>query len=139
MLPIAKELRNERMHSEERESGYMISMVEATGAGHRSRRRSWRSTLSPREPRQVSSRTLPDRACKQFRHPRPDGIAIRIGDSGVGGRLEVYCKKVRGVTREGKVLREGAEYQYDPPSGKLSIPFAGSTSLPIKGATSLFD
>lgn len=75
-----------------------------------------------------------------FATPGRDGIAIRVGDLGVGGTLEVYCKKVRGVTREGKVLREGAEYQYDPPSEKAvdSFCWLDQPAL-IKGATSLFD
>lgn len=67
------------------------------------------------------------------------GLAIRFADLGTAGTLEVYCGQVNGVTRNGRKLREGKEYHYDPAGKKLTIGFEGPTNLLIQGATSLFE
>ena len=67
------------------------------------------------------------------------GITIQFGDLGAGGNLEVYCKKVRGVTKDGKTLSEGPDYHYDSQTQKLIVPFTGAANFLIKGADGLFD
>lgn len=66
------------------------------------------------------------------------GIAIEFGELGVTGSLEVYCRTATEVRRNGTTLRKGTEYQYDPQSQRLTIPFQGATKLSISGAESLF-
>ena len=68
-----------------------------------------------------------------------EGITVEFGDLGAGGNLAVYCRKVRGVTKDGKTLGEGSDYRYDPQTQKLTVPFTGPASLLIKGADGLFD
>jgi alpha-D-xyloside xylohydrolase len=66
------------------------------------------------------------------------GITIAFDDLGVNGALEVYCRAVTAVRRNGSMLREGTDYQYDTQAQKLTIPFLGATTLEVKGAESLF-
>jgi alpha-D-xyloside xylohydrolase len=68
-----------------------------------------------------------------------DGVTIHFGDLGTDGTLHVYCKKVRGVVKDGRTLQEGSDYKYDPQGKELTVPFAGPTNLTVKGATSVFD
>ena len=68
-----------------------------------------------------------------------DGITIQFGDLGAGGTVQVYCRKVRGVVKDGKTLSQGSDYQYDAQAQKLTIPFSSSANLLIKGADGLFD
>jgi hypothetical protein len=70
--------------------------------------------------------------------PEQAGLEIKIEDLGVGGSLEVYCRGVKGVQRNGAALRQGADYQYDEKQQKLTIPFSGASTFIISGATSLF-
>jgi alpha-glucosidase (family GH31 glycosyl hydrolase) len=67
-----------------------------------------------------------------------DGLKIEFGDLGAPGTIEVYCKEVTGVTRNGVQLKPGSDYQYDPPSHKLTISFQGASKIAITGAGSLF-
>ena len=66
------------------------------------------------------------------------GITIEFGELSVTGSLEVYCRTATEVRRNGTTLRKGTEYQYDPQSQMLTIPFQGATKLSIRGAESLF-
>jgi len=66
------------------------------------------------------------------------GITIAFEDLGVNGALEVYCRRVTAVRRNGSTLREGADYQYDALAQKLTVPFQGVTTLEVTGAESLF-
>lgn len=43
-----------------------------------------------------------------------------------------------GVTKNGKVLRERANYSYDDKAKRLTVPFSGATALTVSGATGLF-
>ena len=70
--------------------------------------------------------------------PEAGGLSIEFGDLGLSGDLEVYCQKAKTVTRNGKSLREGVDYQYDAQARKLTIPFQAASTLAIKGAESLF-
>jgi alpha-D-xyloside xylohydrolase len=67
------------------------------------------------------------------------GLTIQFGDLGTPGRLEVYCGKVTGVTRNGQKLQEGKDYQYDATAKKLTIGFEGATQITLLGAPSLFE
>jgi hypothetical protein len=66
-----------------------------------------------------------------------EGITVELGD--LGGNLAVYCRKVRGVTKDGKTLGGGSDYHYDPQTQKLTVSFTGLARLLIKGADGLFD
>ena len=66
------------------------------------------------------------------------GLTIQFADLGTPGRLEVYCGKVTGVTRNGQKLQEGKDYQYDATAKKLTIGFEGATQITLLGAPSLF-
>ena len=70
--------------------------------------------------------------------PASDGLKIEFGDLGAPGTVEVYCKEVTGVTRNGVKLRAGTDYHYDQPSHKLTISFQGASKIAIAGAGSLF-
>jgi hypothetical protein len=70
--------------------------------------------------------------------PYAGGLTIQLGDLGTSGTLEVYCRKVSGVTKNGTALREGTGYQYDAAAQKLTVPFQGSTALAVRNAGSLF-
>jgi alpha-D-xyloside xylohydrolase len=72
-------------------------------------------------------------------HRIKDILAIQFGDLGAPGSLQVYCRKVSTVTRNGKKLRDGKDYQYDPTANRLTIPFDGTTDLTIEPASSLFE
>ncbi|HWB83196.1 MAG TPA: TIM-barrel domain-containing protein [Bryobacteraceae bacterium] len=67
------------------------------------------------------------------------GISVNFGDLGTRGDLEIYCRNVKGVVRNGSRLRRGADYQYDQASRKLTVPFQGATRLTLEGATGLFE
>jgi alpha-D-xyloside xylohydrolase len=71
--------------------------------------------------------------------PGQAGLEIKMEDLGVGGSLEVYCRGVSGVTRNGGALREGVDYQYDAKQQRLTIPFNGASTFTIPGASSLID
>jgi alpha-D-xyloside xylohydrolase len=70
--------------------------------------------------------------------PGGGGLTIEFGDLGTPGTVEVYCQKVKGVTRNGVKLREGLDYQYDKQANKLTVSFQGATKISVDGADSLF-
>ena len=70
--------------------------------------------------------------------PAGDGLKIEFGELGAPGTIEVYCKEVTGVTRNGVKLRAGTDYHYDQASHKLTISFQGASKIAIAGAGSLF-
>jgi len=70
--------------------------------------------------------------------PQNGTLAIRFGDLGIEGKLEVYCRNVKEVRENGTSLRIGTDYTYDAETLKLTIPFKGTTNLAIIGAASLF-
>ncbi len=72
--------------------------------------------------------------------PTNAGTEVNLGDLGASGTVEVYCRSVVQVVRNGKTLQEPADYSYDALKQRLSIPFQGSSStqLVITGARSLF-
>jgi len=57
---------------------------------------------------------------------------------GIEGTLEVYCRGVRGVTRNGIPLQANSGFKYDLAAHKLTVPFSGATDLILAGAGSLF-
>jgi alpha-D-xyloside xylohydrolase len=67
-----------------------------------------------------------------------DGILIKFGDLGVDGTVEIYCRNVNGVSRNGAPLQAGAGYNYDEKAKKLTVPFSGATALKISGAVGPF-
>ena len=71
--------------------------------------------------------------------PENGQLAIHFDDLGTDGKLEVYCRNVREVRKNGSTLRIGTDYTYDAQTLKLTIPFKGATDLAIIGATSVFD
>jgi alpha-D-xyloside xylohydrolase len=70
--------------------------------------------------------------------PTKDSATIQFGDLGLSGTLEVYCEKPTGVTKNGRKLRQGSEYQYEAAAKKLTLPFEGAANVAIKGAASVF-
>ena len=70
--------------------------------------------------------------------PGQHEVAIHFGDLGVSGMVLVYCKAVRGVSRNGTSLRQVTDYTYDQQGQTLAVPFEGATTLAIKGGESLF-
>jgi alpha-D-xyloside xylohydrolase len=71
--------------------------------------------------------------------PGAESTDVSVGELGAKGELEVYCRGVRGVKRDGVALREGSEYHYDPANHKLTIPFQKASKITIVGAQGLFD
>lgn len=71
--------------------------------------------------------------------PEGEELKIEFADLGVGGTVEVYCKKPKEVTKNGERLREGSDYKFDSAQHKLTIQFKGSTDLALKEAGSLFN
>jgi hypothetical protein len=67
-----------------------------------------------------------------------DRLKIEFGDLGVPGTVEVYCQRVKGVTRNGVKLRQGTDYDYDERANRLSVSFQGASKIAIDGAGSLF-
>lgn len=67
-----------------------------------------------------------------------DGLTVQFGELGTEGILEIYCKKVREVTRNGVKLRQGADYHFDEKTQSLTVAFKGPTKLALKDAESLF-
>jgi len=70
--------------------------------------------------------------------PEGDGFRIEFGDLGPPGTVEVYCQKVKGVTRNGAKLRQGTDYHYDEQAHKLTLSFEGASKIAIESAGSLF-
>jgi len=70
------------------------------------------------------------------------GIQVQFDDLDSPGTLEIYCRAASAsslsIKRNGVLLRPNADYQYDPASLKLTVPFIGATKLVILGASSLF-
>jgi hypothetical protein len=66
-------------------------------------------------------------------------LTIQFGDLGAEGAVELYCRKVKEVTRNGVRLAEGNDYRYDREAQKLTVRFKGVTILAVKGAESLFN
>ena len=66
------------------------------------------------------------------------GIDVKFGDLGTGGTVEIYCRNVTAVTRNGEMLSAGTGYTYDDKAGKLIVSFSGATSLKISGAVGPF-
>jgi alpha-D-xyloside xylohydrolase len=80
------------------------------------------------------------RATRQIAvEPAGKTITVTVGDLEAPGELEIYCRGVRGVQRDGATLREGTDYHYDAANAKLTIPFQKALSVTILGAMSLFD
>src|SRR5712692_3559523 len=67
-----------------------------------------------------------------------DNLEISLGDLGINGTLEVYCRNEKGVSSNGAALSQGAGYTYDARAHKLSVSFQGETNLVIEGASSVF-
>lgn len=53
------------------------------------------------------------------------------------GELEICCRKVTQVARNGAPLRNRADYSYDSRSGKLKVSFKGATTLELPGTIGL--
>lgn len=70
--------------------------------------------------------------------PEGDGFRIEFGDLGPPGTVEVYCQKVKAVTRNGAKLRQGTDYHYDEQARKLTLSFEGASKIAIESAGSLF-
>ena len=66
------------------------------------------------------------------------GVTVRLEDLRVAGTLEVYCRNVKAVKKNGARLREGAGYSYDAAAHRLTVPFNSATTLVIDGAVGLF-
>lgn len=70
--------------------------------------------------------------------PDEQGFSVTMPDLGVSGVMQLYCKNVTSVTRNGKTLSQGGGYTYDAETHKLAIPFQAAIRLKITGAKSLF-
>jgi hypothetical protein len=67
-----------------------------------------------------------------------NGLKVEFGDLGAPGTVEVYCQKVKGVSRNGVKLQQGTDYHYDEQANKLTVSFQGANRIAIDGAGSLF-
>ena len=65
-------------------------------------------------------------------------VTIAFGDLGVPGKIEVQCKSVGRVSRNGAALVEGKDYAFDRDARVLAVPFAGATNLVIEQVVSAF-
>ena len=70
--------------------------------------------------------------------PAKDGLAVTLPDLGVNGTLEIYCRGLKAVERDGKKLRKGSDYSYDSKAQKLTVPFQGPAKFLISGASGVF-
>lgn len=70
--------------------------------------------------------------------PSINGWTLTAEDLGVPGEFEIYCRGLRGVSRNGSVLHRGTDYRYDEKQYKLTMPFSGASTIVIEGASSLF-
>ena len=70
--------------------------------------------------------------------PRSGGLTIEFDDLGTNGTLEVHCRKVTQIKKNGTALRAGSDYHFDAQSGTLAVPFRGATHLEIEGAETFF-
>ena len=67
--------------------------------------------------------------------PRGGAFTIDLPDLGTSGSLEIYCKNLKSVKKDGKALQAGDGYRYDAQAGRLALPFSGGTSLEIEAAS----
>jgi alpha-glucosidase (family GH31 glycosyl hydrolase) len=70
--------------------------------------------------------------------PKPKGIEISFPDLGTNGDLEIYCRDIKRVVRNGQPLHAASDYKYDSQTRKLTIGFQGATTLTLEGAKSVF-
>ena len=70
--------------------------------------------------------------------PSSSSVAIRFGDLGAIGTVEVHCQSPTSVSRNGTTLRVGRDYQYDNKTRLLTVSFTGATTLELVGAQSVF-
>jgi hypothetical protein len=70
--------------------------------------------------------------------PENRTLVIHFGDLGTEGKIEVYCRNVKEVRKNGTSLRIGTGYTYNAQTLKLTIPFTGATNLAIIGAACIF-
>lgn len=71
-------------------------------------------------------------------NPVQGGIEVHLEDLGVSGSVELYCHGVQQVQRNGKPLKEGADYRYDAQKKKLTISFSGASTFFVPGASGPF-
>src|SRR5690349_32412 len=67
--------------------------------------------------------------------PRDGTFTIDLPDLQIGGALEIYCKNLKSVKKDGKALQAGDGYQYHAQTGRLVLSFSGATSLEIDAAS----
>lgn len=65
-------------------------------------------------------------------------FAIAMGDLGVPGVLEIRCRGVRSVARNGQELSAGGGYTFDADARVLRVPFEGAATVRV-ACESLFD
>jgi len=65
-------------------------------------------------------------------------LAIKFGDLGTDGKLEVYCSGASGVTRNGVTLTSGTDFTYDAAKKLLTVSYSGTTTIAIAGTGSIF-
>jgi alpha-glucosidase (family GH31 glycosyl hydrolase) len=70
--------------------------------------------------------------------PKPKGIEISFPDLGTNGDLEIYCRDIKRVIRNGQPLHAASDYKYDTQTRRLTISFQGATTLMLEGAKSVF-
>jgi hypothetical protein len=65
-------------------------------------------------------------------------VTIAVRGSAGAGKIEVHCKSIGRVSRDGAALVDGKDYTFDREARVLAVPFAGATSLVIEQAVSVF-
>jgi alpha-D-xyloside xylohydrolase len=66
------------------------------------------------------------------------GVTVHLEDLGVEGTLEIYCRGVHTVVRNGISLPLRSGFQYDSKQQELSVSFSGATVIDMPGAASSF-
>jgi alpha-D-xyloside xylohydrolase len=70
--------------------------------------------------------------------PGSRGVTIQIGDLGTPGVLEVYCRGLKSISKDGKALRAPRDYEYDVKAQRLRILFQAASTMVLDGASGLF-
>jgi hypothetical protein len=81
---------------------------------------------------------LSGKACAITCAHKNGGLVVSSEDLGANGEFEIYCRNLNSVRRNGQVLVEGKDYQYESATGMLRVSFQGRTGLELPGAESIF-
>lgn len=70
--------------------------------------------------------------------PSRGGLQIAFDELGADGVMEIYCRDVTAVRRDGHLLLEGRDYRFDRAGHVLTVSFHDRTELVLEGMKGLF-